>query len=442
MLKIGENMGNLSKSQVLEKYFNNSINRKSLRGFRNKTPEGNFISGWICLEPGEYLSSMLLTEIKTQDGKKIYCERFLRGMPKQHYYDENEWSLCEEGKFVCYICREKLDGTCLMLFALYDEEDNLIEVVPRTRGMAVASNHIVDMYNLIDKAQIEAFYYYPHNYDTILMFELNGILNRHEITNHQYYIDLRLIGASCDGEVYKHRDVLSIAYHNHFALPDELFSVFRTQEGWMIYARISRLHPYYTDNCDFEVRYESLGKCIDGLTEIIETINNNYKEKNGHIAIEGVVINGIDSQNNQRYVKVKPKSVMKLARLGNGIPRWAIRKETYKYFDEHGVLEVKEIYNKDSLDYLKFIKKNLLEEFPEDMVNSTKTEKKITNVFFDIWEAKTPDLTIQKIAQELADKYSDKSKAEIMKLFAQEYPSFKNKSRQVYGILVHLIKED
>ena len=70
----------MQKEYILKKYFKNEIEPRSLRGFKQKTPGGNIVSGWINLEPGKYLSSMVLTKIETPD-KTIKCERFIRGMP-------------------------------------------------------------------------------------------------------------------------------------------------------------------------------------------------------------------------------------------------------------------------------------------------------------------------------------------------------------------------
>ena len=108
----------------------------------------------------------------------------------------------------------------------------------------------------------------------------------------------------------------------------------------------------------------------------MEDINNNYKEKNNHIAIEGVVINGYSENKEQRYVKIKPTSIFEKAKLGGGIPSYAIRKEMYKYFDEYGVIDIKKIYEKDPFHYADFIKRNLKEEFPSEYVDDKKTEKK------------------------------------------------------------------
>lgn len=431
----------MNKETVLDIYFDNKISPKSLMDFKQKTPEGNYVSGWISKEPGEFLSAMVITEIETPD-LVIKCNRFIRGMPKQNYYDEESWNLYQNKEFTIYPCYEKLDGTCLLLYALYDENDELIEIVPRTRGMAVAASHVVDMYKLIDQAQIKKFYSYPHNLDHVLMFELYGILNRHEITYNQYYIDIRLIGATLDRDVLKRQDVLSIAYDYCFMTPDVLFEICSHEDSWKIWGVKSKIYPYYLDKEVLENNtYNSLSDCLDALSGIMETVNENYKKENNHIAIEGVVINGISADKKQRYVKVKPLSVLEMAKLGNGIPNFAIRKETYKYFDEYGIFDVQKLYEEDKLHFVKFIQKNLEEEFPYEYVHSTKTVKKINNIFFTAWEEKTPSITIQNTCQELAEKYPDKSISEIMQIFGKEHPSLKNKSRTVFSILQHLINE-
>lgn len=429
----------MKKSEVIEKFFNNSIKEKNLIPFKDKTPMGNYVSGWICKQEGQYLSSMLLETIKTKD-KVIKCNRFIKGMPKQHYYSNKNWSLFEDSDFTVYYCHEKLDGTCLILYALYDEDDQLIEIVPRTRGMAVAASNIIDMYNMIDKAQIEQFYSYPHNLDYILMFELYGILNRHEIVYNKNYIDINLIGATIEDRVLDYKEVLVLSFKYYFEMPDRLFEIVFFKDQWSIHPQPSRLYPYYIDEDYFlDKKYDSLEACIHALSDAIEIVNQNYKEKNGHIALEGLVINGFNQNKGQRYVKIKPESVLKIMKLGNGIPRYAIRKEVYKYFDEYGAIEVKNIYEKDKLHYLQFVKEKLLEEFPENLVNSSKTSKKISNVFFDIWESKTPSLTVQNVAQELASKYSGQQISDVMKTFAKEYPSLKNRAGEIYSVLKHLL---
>ena len=77
----------------------------------------------------------------------------------------------------------------------------------------------------------------------------------------------------------------------------------RKQEVSKIEARANAYKA--TEWISFENKYFLLGDCIKALSDIIEDINNNYKEKNKHIAIEGVVINGKNNDGGQRYIKIK-----------------------------------------------------------------------------------------------------------------------------------------
>lgn len=431
----------LSKEEVVDKFFDNKVDLKDLHSFKQETPKGNIVSGYICKQVGDFLSSMVLLDVEIPDeDRHITKERFIRGMPKQHYYDSNDWSLLEDEEFTSYYCYEKLDGTCLMLYTIYDEDDNLIEIVPRTRGMPVAAKNIIRMFDLIDKAQIKKFYSVPHHLDHVLMFELFGILNQHEISYYQTYIDIALIGATIDEEVLPLKDVLHIAYDSDFQTPQILFDICSSHGVWRVWNRKSRLIPFYSDIPT--EKYDSLEECIESISNVLEDVNLNYKKENGHFATEGCVINGINEEGGQRYVKIKPKSIFEKAVLGNGIPKHAIRKEIYKYFDEYGVTKVKEIYNEDKFHFLEFVTKNLLEEFPEDLVQKNKTKKSITNLFYSIWELKTPSLSVQNAVDELMDKYSDKSIEEVMRLFAKEHPQLKNKAGDVYLILSHLLREE
>lgn len=424
----------MNKEEVLEKYFHNAIKSKSLRYFEETTPKGNLVRGWICLEPGYFLSSIFLEEAVV-NGEIIPQNRFLRGMPKQHYYDKNKWALNQNEDFTLYHCYEKLDGTCLMLYTLYDSEDRLLEIVPRTRGLAVAGQHIIEMYNMIDHAQIESFYSFPHNYDYVLMFELYGILNQHEISYFKTYIDLSFIGATFNENVLKMNDTLKIAYDCHFQMPYRLFSLYAYKNKWRIWGETSPFFPYYIDPNIAEETFDSLEECINRLSEIMETINCNYKKKNGYYALEGVVINGIDSNQNQRYVKIKPHTIYEKAKLSNGIPNSAIRKEVYRYFDENSLNKVEYLYKIDPLHYLKTIRKSLEQDFPSEYVCTPETNNKITKLFFKIWEAKIPSKSVQAAVSELLQKYPDENIINIMRFFSEEYPFLKGHSRQVYSIL-------
>ena len=78
-----------TKKEIIDKYFDGQIKPKDLRKFKQKTPEGNFVSGYLCTQKGPFLSSMVLLDVEVvKEGYHITQHRFIRGMPKQHYYDK------------------------------------------------------------------------------------------------------------------------------------------------------------------------------------------------------------------------------------------------------------------------------------------------------------------------------------------------------------------
>lgn len=185
------------KEKFCEKYFQNKVEPKYLSEFKAKTPEGNLIWGYISRKSNMYLGSIIITHICEKNGKSYDTEQFVQSFPKIHYWDDNN-KLNDVGNEIIYYCQEKLDGTCLILYSLNDDNGNSIEIIPKSRNLAVAGDHILEMFNLVDKKAILEFFKNPRHFNDTLMFELYGILNRHEIAHMENYIDIRLIGAYID----------------------------------------------------------------------------------------------------------------------------------------------------------------------------------------------------------------------------------------------------
>ena len=64
------------------------------------------------------------------------------------------------------------------------------EIVAKTRGRPVADSHFYELYRKVDQKPINDYY---KEHDGILIFELHGILNQHEIIHYNTGIDIRLI---------------------------------------------------------------------------------------------------------------------------------------------------------------------------------------------------------------------------------------------------------
>jgi len=392
---------------------------KHLSRFNEKTPKGNVIKGWICRKPNRYLGSLLIDEVNN-----VESEQFIQSMPKIEYFSD-ERSINLDYDCICY---EKLDGSCLIIYPLLDEKGNIIEIVPKTRGRAVADSNFVELYNKIDKSNIQHYY---KKHLGVLMFELYGILNQHEIIHYTTGIDIKLIGCYDGNEFFNPMKLWILCLKHNFRQPDQ---VFRIEKG-RIYITSEKYRWYFDEIPIEELMPPTIIDCIDKIQYLMEYLNKKFYESNGRIASEGVVLNCTTMNNTQKYIKIKPKDIENKHRSENGIPRSSITKEVLKYFDEYGS-EVDEIYKTYKNHHTEYLHRMLKEEYSDELIK--KSSKKIEKIFMQIWDSKQIPMSIHYIAQELFDKYSNKGITHCMRMFAQEYPMKKKDSKTIYHVLEKL----
>ena len=421
------------KEKFCEKYFNNTVKPKHLREFEAKTPNGNLIKGYISRKPNRYLGSMIITHITEKNGKSYDTEQFVQSFPKIHYWDKRHKLKEDEGQII-YHCQEKLDGTCLIIYSLNNEQGNSIEIIPKSRSQAVADQRILDMYKLIDKKAIEEFFSNPIHFNDTLMFELYGILNRHEIAHMDTYIDIALIGAFVDETFLDHFSILINSDLDNFKMPDKIFSIEKFPDENIFSVKWNednyKLKNYKTIS---EQTFPTLFDAIQEVKVLMEKINQKYFEHNGRRVIEGIVINGEHFFNGQMYLKVKPKDIEAEARQLDSVPRRFVLKEVQKYFDEFGS-NVRALYENDDTHYIKYVKHQLKEEFSYEQIEDPRTLRRIKNTFMDVWDSQIPPKSIQNICEELIRENPDSTVPELMKIFARTYPSKKRQSRYAFNI--------
>ena len=408
------------------KSFNN-CKKRDIREFEEVTPQGNKISGYICLKHNRFLGSLVILKINGED-----TFQFVQSMPKIKYY-QHPSDVDKDGYIIGF---EKLDGSCLILYPLFDKDGGIIEIVPKTRGMAVADKSFLELYDKVDKSSIESYYRCNKG---ILYFELYGILNKHEIIHYDTGIDIALIGCYNNGHFYKAPTIRTLATYG-FKLPDELFiirwhnPVYEPSiKGWKVFFTSNKYRNY---DIEHEVFRDTIEGAIKYIQKSLEKLNKQYYEKNGRIATEGIVINCTKVGGLQKYIKVKPKDIEIQHKSRGGIPKQYILKECLKYFDEYGS-QVKEIYLKDENHHTEYIHNMLLEEFPIEYIKNS--SKKIEKIFMQVWDSRTVPSSIEDICDELIKEYGDDI-THCMRMFAQKYPQKKKQSRMVYSYLQDKVK--
>ena len=421
------------KEKFCEKYFNNTVKPKHLRKFEAKTPKGNMIKGYISRKPNRYLGSMIITHVTEKNGESYDTEQFVQSFPKIHYWDKRH-KLKEDKDQIIYHCPEKLDGTCLIIYSLNDKQGNSLEIIPKSRSQAVADQRILDMYNLIDKKAIEEFFSNPIHFNDALMFELYGILNRHDIAHMDTYIDIALIGAFVGEEFLDHFSILINSDLDNFKMPDTIFFIEKSPNENVFSVKWNednyKLKNYKTIS---EKTFPTLFDAIQEVKALMEKINQKYFEHNGRRVIEGIVVNGEHFINGQMYLKVKPKDIEAEARQLDSVPRRFVLKEIQKYFDEFGS-NVRALYENDDTHYIKYVKHQLKEEFSYEQIEDPRTLRRIKNTFMDVWDSQIPPKSIQNICEELLRENPDSTVPELMKIFARTYPSKKRQSRYAFNI--------
>ena len=397
------------------------IKDKYKKEFDVNTYGGNNIKGIIITKRNKFLGSLHITEV---NGEKV--NQYVQGFPKIHYLDDyHKMGLNKVYGF------EKLDGSCIGAYPLFNKEGRLIEVVYKSRGLPVCDKNLNSMLGLCDTLKIEKFFRKLNN-DKILFFELYGIKNLHEIKYYDTYIDLALIGMY-DGVSFVEGEVLkNIAYLNDFNTPKLLFKIDNN-----VLSLTEDFDKYYKNYFDSGARIfmiDDIENGVEKIKAILDEINNNHKKINNRMIIEGVVLNGFNDDMNQLYLKVKTHSIEEKHK---GIPKSEIKKEVYKLYDEY---DVKKLYVTNPNLIYEMIVNGLSEEYSLNVINENL--KHIEKIFLQISKSKEVPNSINNIAHELIDKYPKEDITDLMKKFAKEYPFYKSESNLLFNVLKSIKRND
>ncbi|MDY6876749.1 MAG: hypothetical protein SWK90_11190 [Chloroflexota bacterium] len=110
------------------------VDRKHWQDFSVTSPGGVDFAGYLCRQESERLGTLALTQVEGRERLE-----FIAGMPKVPYpyqrdrHDQVQLVIPIPPRATDARFTLKLDGTCILFYALRDEEGAVLEVIPRTR---------------------------------------------------------------------------------------------------------------------------------------------------------------------------------------------------------------------------------------------------------------------------------------------------------------------
>lgn len=161
------------------------VSRKHWQDFDVTSPGGVHFAGYLCRQESEWLGTLALTRVAGRERLE-----FIAGMPKIPYpyrRDHGQVQLAipippraTDARFTI-----KLDGTCIVWYALRDDEGHVLEVIPRTRLTPVLKPSRWGDWNALlaealpDRTPVERA---VREQNVTLAFELWGYRNPHLIS--------------------------------------------------------------------------------------------------------------------------------------------------------------------------------------------------------------------------------------------------------------------
>lgn len=420
-------MEHITLEDISEAHFG-GCKTKYLKEVDYTTPDGHDVKALICRKANRYLGSLFILSV---DG--VPTGQFVASMPKLHYLDNyhtldlSKWDNIHFGY-------EKLDGTCVILYALLDGNGDVIEVVPKSRNMGVLDKNFQKLYDECDTKKYEDWIIGHPNYS--LLFELYGMGNPHSIKHMDTYLDLCYLGAvNANG-------LVRLGVNPYFNKPPQLFTIeqgVRTKVAVNRRGFIAEYGAYGFDSTDWYYNYDSVEDAINGIKEDLQRLNESYYKVNNRLALEGVVFHGTNPDGETIYIKVKPDAIEREHKSQNGIPRQYIMKEIMKYLDEYGST-AKQTFEENPEEIWDYLNRNLAEEFEPEWIE--KSQSKMKRWFEKkLYPAATPEEIIE-IGDKLMSEYPNRSVVDYMRLFGQQYPEQKKQGGKLHQYLTDKLDGD
>lgn len=406
------------------------VSGKNIQHFKMETPDKNLVEGWICKSRGSNMGSLIIDTVNNQESWQ-----FVRGMPKIQYLDDRT---TPETPHVL----QKEDGTNIVMFPLLQDE-SCIEVLFKTRLMPDCGQNWMDKIEQVIKPQ---HYSIVEQEGLSFAYELYGVLNKHE-TKYQYQdipdLNLTLLCALNQGMALPYYSLLALSQKYKIPLVMDCFEVYSNDGDWEAEATqeyIDRFNEFLPEETLLEaqgtkLQPEGIINLYHELESFFEKVNMNFQDKHqGGIITEGAVWHyGSDETH---LAKCKAISVREgHIKAACGIPHHDIKKAVLK--GEENFSNFEEAYRLKRNCVLVFIKDELSEEYPKEMINDNKTDQKILSVLGKHFAKVKIDNELKAIVEKVNEEIGvEAAPADKMRCFAEMYPELRKMSGKVYQAIV------
>lgn len=391
-----------------------------------ETPEGNLISGWMCRSRESMLGSLILTHTNEY--------QLVRAFPKIHYMDK-DWEQRNRGHILNIL--EKRDGTCVQFYPLKDDNNEIIEVVPKTRETPVMFSDLQE--KLYSIPLYDNFVNMCESWDATICAEMFGVGNIHEIPYGEYWDqDLTLEGIGIFDWSNMWHWYLTEDMFDEYQIPTpfnhlntEAYNSFTSKEYTFEFS--NEFVDWYSEWLD----KDTFDYDVNSLTELYEILENEVyqniiKNAGGRCVIEGSVWHTSRGLFNH-MLKNKAISVRKNHILKAGvIPPAAIKHVLMKAKEEFD----EKIFKERFADILPYLKLNLSEEFDDDKIN--KSEPRMKSIWKDFTEDRETSGTIKKYVDVIHEEIGKDAQIEDkMRKFGELFPDKKNIAGKMYDAFLH-----
>jgi hypothetical protein len=313
-------------------------------------------------------------------------------------------------------------------------DGEILEIIPKTRGMPVAESEFLRQSEEISDKNVNYKKFVKDN-NLVLSCEMYGSRNPNEVNYDYWKIELNL-DAICVldwGLVLPYSKMVSMIkstglplimknfmIENNIAVPTEPFK--------------KRYSEFLPD--EITIPFVSLQDLYNKLEIYYEAINTKYKEmtKSTGIIVEGSCWHA-ETSKDTRLVKNKAVTVKEThMRVSAGIPDMMIRHACRRAYEDIGLEAFKT--DKGFNEMLSQLKEDMPDQLVKDF---PKYQAKLRRVYEDFIANMTSveeiKVIVDKLVEDFKEDYNRKNMAPILREFAKKYPHLRPKSTLVFKIL-------